>query len=189
MPPKTKITREMVLEAAFEIARESGIENVNARTVSQRLGCSTQPVMYLFATIDELKRALYDKADWYHSDYLMRIDNPEELMLCIGLNYIRFAIREPQLFRFLFQSGYAKEQNLLEMVDSPELVPVVSAMRQAMDMTMAQTKAVFVSIAVFAHGYASILANNKLEYDEGVVSAHLERAYRGAVLAIQEEEA
>ncbi len=187
MPPKTKITREMVLEAAFEIAREEGIENVSARTVSKKLGCSTQPVMYLFATIEELKRAVYEMADWFHSDFLMNVENPEEIMLGIGLNYIRFAIKEPQLFRFLFQSGYAVENNLLEMVDSKELVPVIEAMQGAMELDSESTKKVFVSIAVFAHGYASIIANNSLEYDEQVVITHLDRAYRGAILAVKEE--
>ena len=46
MPPKAKITKEMIIDAAFEITRESGIEAVNARTISEKLGCSTQPVMY-----------------------------------------------------------------------------------------------------------------------------------------------
>ena len=100
MPPKTRITRDMVLDAAFEITRGSGIENVNVRTISQRLGCSTQPVMYLFKKIEDLKRALYEKVDRYHSECLMNIENPEELMLGIGLNYIRFAIREPNLSDF-----------------------------------------------------------------------------------------
>ncbi len=44
MPPKAKITREMIVEAAFEIARNEGVENINARTVSEKLSCSTQPV-------------------------------------------------------------------------------------------------------------------------------------------------
>ena len=44
MPPKPKITREMVIDAAFEVARETGAENINARTVSKKLNCSTQPV-------------------------------------------------------------------------------------------------------------------------------------------------
>ena len=43
--PKAKVTRDMVIEAAFAIARTAGAEQVNARTVSQELGCSTQPVM------------------------------------------------------------------------------------------------------------------------------------------------
>lgn len=55
MPPKAKITKDMVIDAAFEVAREIGTENINARTVSKKLNCSTQPVMYHFATIDELK--------------------------------------------------------------------------------------------------------------------------------------
>ncbi|MBD5493641.1 MAG: TetR/AcrR family transcriptional regulator, partial [Lachnospiraceae bacterium] len=42
-------------------------------------------------------------------------------------------------------------------------------------------------ISMFAHGYASIIANNSLEYDEELVASHLERAYRGAVLALQEK--
>lgn len=186
--PKAKITREMVVDAAFEVTRIMGSENVNARTVSEKLGCSTQPVMYHFARIEEMKRAVYEKADRFHTEYLMNITDPQEgVMLGIGLNYIRFAIREPNLFRFLFQSGFAVENSLLDMIDSEELVPVLSAMREAMGMDMEQTKEVFLTIALFAHGYASIIANNSMEYDEKVVAKHLEQAYRGAVLAVQNE--
>lgn len=184
--PKAKITKDMVADAAFEIARTAGAENVNARTVSERLGCSTQPVMYHFARIEELKRAVYTKADRFHTAYLMNIENPREgILLGIGLNYIRFAIKEPNLFRFLFQSGFAVENSLLEMIDSEELKPVLNAMQGAMEMTMEQVKEVFLTIAMFAHGYASIIANNSLEYDEKLVAKHLERTYRGAVLAVQ----
>lgn len=190
MPPKAKVTREMIIDAAFEIVRETGMENINARTVANKLNCSTQPVMYHFATIEELKRAVYTKVDRYHSEYLMKIEDPQEgIMLGIGLNYIRFAIREPNLFRFLFQSGYAVENSLLEMIDSEELEPILLAMQEAMEMSEEQTKEVFVTIALFVHGYASIIANNSLAYDEEVVASHLERAYRGAVLAVQEAEA
>lgn len=31
MPPKARITREMVIEAAFELARSEGAEHINAR--------------------------------------------------------------------------------------------------------------------------------------------------------------
>ena len=100
-------------------------------------------------------------------------------MLGIGINYIRFAVEEPNLFRFLFQSGFAVENNLLEMIDSPELVPVISAMQKAIGMNIEQTKKFFLTISLFAHGYASIIANNSLEYDEELIKSHLERAYRG----------
>lgn len=182
--PKAKVTRDMVIEAAFAVARTAGAEQVNARTVSQELGCSTQPVMYHFATIEALKRAVYAKADRYHSDYLMKT---EDVPLGIGLNYIRFAIEEPHLFRFLFQSGFAVEGSLPEMLDSAELTPILAAMQGALGMSAAQTKHIFLTVALFTHGYASIIANNGLEYNEASAAKHLEQVWRGAVLCAQED--
>lgn len=188
MPPKAKITKEMIIIAAFEVAKESGADNINARTVAKKLNCSTQPVMYHFATIEELKRAVYEKSDGYHTEYLMNIEKSQDgVMLGIGLNYIRFAIEEPHLFCFLFQSGFVVKNSLLEMIDSEELTPIISAMQNAIGMNMEQTKEVFLTISMFAHGYASIIANNSLEYNEEVIKDHLKRAYRGAILSVWEE--
>ncbi len=72
------------------------------------------------------------------------------------------------------------------MINSKELVPVISAMQEAVNLDIEQTKEVFVILALFVHGYASIIVNNSLEYDEELIKAHLERVYTGAVLAIEE---
>lgn len=188
MPPRAKITKEMVIDAAFEVAREVGGESINARTVAKKLNCSTQPVMYHFATIEELKKAAYAKADGYHSEYLMNIESPQkDVMLGIGLNYIRFAIEEPHLFRFLFQSNFFTGTTLHEMINAEELVPVLLAMQGAVGESIGQVKEIFLTIFLFAHGYAGIIANNSLEYDEELIKSHLKRVYRGAILAVQEE--
>lgn len=187
MPPKTRITKEMVIEAAFEVTRTQGMENVNARTVSQKLGCSTQPVMYHFATIEDMKRTVYEKTDHLHTEYLMNIKPQEDVMLGIGLNYIRFAVEETNLFCFLFQSGFAVGNSVPEMIDSQELKPILSAMQEAMGLNMEQTKEVFLTLAMFVHGYASMIANNSLKYEEAVAAHLLEHVYRGAILAIQED--
>ena len=188
MPPKTRITKDMVINAAIEIAKQSGYEAINARTVSAQLRCSTQPVMYHFSTIDAMKRAAYAQVDHLHSKYLMTMIPEQDPVLGIGLNYIRFAVEEPQLFRFLFQSGYAAEHSLLEMIDSEELIPILAAMQQGTGLNMEKTKQVFLTVALFAHGYASMIANNGLEYDEKLVAEHLERAWSGALLAAKQEE-
>ena len=190
MPAKAKVTKEMIIDAAFAIARETGAENINARTVSERLHCSTQPVMYHFSTIEELKRTVYAKADLYHSEYLMNMKkSPKGAALGIGMNYIRFAIEEPYLFRFLFQSDFFNGSTLLELIDAEELTPVLSAMQKVLGVSMEQTKKVFLTVFLFAHGYASIIANNSLKYDEELIRSQLDRAYRGAILAAGEETA
>ena len=188
MPPRSRITKDMIIDAAVAVVRETGFESINARTVSLYLHCSTQPVMYHFPTIDSLKRAAYAQTDRQHTDYLMNVRSGQDPILGIGLNYIRFAVEEPQLFRFLFQSGYAKEGNLLEMIDSEELAPVLSVMQEGLGLDMEKTKEVFLTVALFAHGYASIIANNALEFDEALIAEHLERVWNGAVFAVSQEE-
>lgn len=187
MPPRTRITKEMVVDAAVEVAKQSGYESINARTVSEKLHCSTQPVMYHFSTIDAMKRAANVQVDHLHTEYLMTIAPEQDPILGIGLNYIRFAVEEPQLFRFLFQSGYAAENSLMEMIDSEELVPVLAAMQEGAGLSMEKTRRIFLTVALFAHGYASIIANNGLEYDAKLVAEHLEQAWNGAYLAAAQE--
>ena len=188
MPPKTRITEELIIDAAVRVTRRSGFESINARTVSGLLHCSTQPVMYHFSTIENLKRAAYRRADRMHSEYMMNIPPGRDPILGIGMNYIRFAVEEPQLFRCLFQSGYAEEHSLPEMVDSGELLPVLSVMQQGTGLSMERTKKIFITVAMFAHGYAGIIANNHLEFDEELIAKHLVFTWNGAVLAAQREE-
>ena len=188
MPKKPTTTKEALIEGGFRLVREQGHEALTARSLAAYLGCSTQPVMYHFAMMKDLKRAVYSYADRFHTDYLMHSSGECDPLLEIGLNYIRFAIKEPHLFRFLFQSGYAKEHDLLEMIDSEELTPVLSAMQEDIGLDMEKTREVFLTVALFAHGYASIISNNALEFAEHLVAVHLERAFNGAVLAVSQED-
>ncbi len=188
MPPRVKITKEQILDAAVSIIRASGLDGLNARALAHELHCSTQPILYAFSTMEELKRAAYRRADQLHTEYLLNTPPERDPLLGIGLNYIRFAVEEPRLFRFLFQSGYAEEKNLLEMIDSAELTPILDAMQEGLGMDRSKTRDVFLTLALFAHGYASIHANNTLAYDEDLAAAHLERAFLGAVAAVSQEE-
>ena len=94
-------------------------------------------------------------------------------------------MEEPHLFRFLFQSNFFTGTTLLEMIDDEELMPVLSAMQGAIGGSITQAKEIFLTIFLFAHGYASIIANNSLAYEEELIKTQLKRAYDGAILAAQ----
>ena len=91
------------------------------------------------------------------------------------------------MFRFLFQSGFVAENSVSQMMDSEALEPVISAMQGAAALNMEQTRKAFLMLSMFTHGYASLIANNAFEYDEETMKAHLEMAFRGAVLAVRED--
>ena len=48
MPPKTRITKELIIEKSFEITKSEGIENLNARYLAKQLNCSTMPIFKVF---------------------------------------------------------------------------------------------------------------------------------------------
>lgn len=184
MPPKAKVTKDMVIDAAVEVAREAGGEAISARSVSEKLNCSTQPVMYHFSTMEELKRAAYLKADAYHSAWLMDIHS-ENSLKDIGLNYIRFGAVEKNLFRFLFQSNAFSDKSLSELTDGEEIQPVILAVSREAEVSMEQAKQIFRVLFLTVHGYASMFANNEMAYEEETISSDLALMFHGVVSAIK----
>jgi AcrR family transcriptional regulator len=115
-----------MIEGAFQLVRERGHEALSARSLASYLGCSTQPVMYQFPSLDTLRELTYQRADEFHSEYLLKGGD----LLEIGLRYIRFAEEEPQLFRFLFQSGHFSGSSLTDLIRAPEAAGVLAAFMQ-----------------------------------------------------------
>jgi len=187
MPPKARITKAMIVEEAYEIARAEGVEKITARAVSERLGCSTQPVLYYFATVDEIKAAVYQRANEYHTRRLMDMaQDCEDPMLAIGMNYVRFAVEERNLFRLLFQSNCFSGAGFIELVQSEELQPIMGILPQETGVSAQKAQQIFTIICVFVHGYASMLANNEMAYDEKALASLLNQVFIGAVYAAKE---
>lgn len=187
MPPKVKITKEMIVDGAFDIARTVGADKITARSISERLNCSTQPVLYHFASVEEIKREVYRKTDEYHAAFLMNMENDYgNPMLAIGMNYIRFAIEESQLFRFLFQSNEFSDAGMIELLDSEELLPILLVLQQELGVSLSETKEIFLTLFIFAHGYASLYANNSMVYEEQILLTTLTKVFYGAVYAAKE---
>ena len=167
MPPKARVTKEMVIEAGFGIVRSEGDESLNVRRIAAELKCSTQPVMYHYKTVDELKADIYAAADKFHTEYIMRQDkDAEDPLLSIGLNYIRFAEKEKFLFRFLFQSDKFRNIGFKEMVGNSENDFLIRPLTEQTGLAPEQAKTVFETLFICVHGYASLLANNSMEYCE-----------------------
>ena len=79
--------------------------------------------------IRDRKRAVYEKSDEYHSAYIMDIHSNNPIK-DIGLNYIQFAVKEKNLFRFLFQSNEFFDKNISELINAEELQPIIAILSQ-----------------------------------------------------------
>ena len=109
MPAIKKVSREDIIDAAVEVLREGGFSAVNARSVAQKLGCSTQPIYFSFQNMSELKLALTERAIEMHkkrvSDSLRACEGTDTRYSSYGMGFVRFAAEEKQLFRWLYIDG------------------------------------------------------------------------------------
>ena len=169
MPKKPTTTREDMIEGAFQLIRKNGHEAFSARNLAAFLGCSTQPIMYQFPNLAELKELAYLRADEFHSEFILS----GESLLDIGLNYIHFAAEEPFLFKFLFQSGRYAGLRLEDLIRSPEIVPILDVAGNEEGLDLEGAIAYFEPLCVAVHGYASLIANNGMDYDPATIERSL----------------
>jgi AcrR family transcriptional regulator len=183
MPPKVKVTKKMVEDASFEVIRKSGHENLNARAIAEYLGCSTQPVLYSFKTVDEIREAAYEIADSYHTGFIMPKEADENPMLTLGLNYVRFGQDEKNLFRFLFQTDKFGGKDVAHLMADPGLSEILKIMAAGLKVDTEQAREMFLAFFCVAHGMASLLANNSMEDDEEQCKKMLENVFYGMIAA------
>ncbi len=175
MPKKPTTTRDEMIEGAFQLIRREDLSSFTVRKLADELGCSTQPIMYQFPNLNDLKKLVYERADRFHTEYLMTDDD----FLEIGLRYIRFASEETNLFRFLFQSGRFDGTNIRQLTHESVADSIAKAAARDLEMSERDALDCFEVLFAMVHGYASLIANNALEYDEESLRKALDMTAEG----------
>ena len=166
--------------------KEMGAENINARTVSQKLGCSTQPVLYHFKTIEDVRIAAHKKASEFHIDYVTNLSGKyERPMLEVGMRHIQLAIEEKNIFRFLFHSNYNTDVSLFDWLTGENFDSLFPILKKQAKVDEQQAHIIFSQIFLVTHGIASLLANNAMVYDEAYCVNTLSNAYFGIMYLIK----
>lgn len=104
MGRKTQITKEIMLQAAYEILKEEGYSMVNIKTIAAKVGCSTQPISWQFGNMQKMRKELYQYAsEQLFGDMEKKIAgmNAMEAFFETGKKYISNACDYPNVFRFL----------------------------------------------------------------------------------------
>ena len=111
MPPKPKFTREEIIDAAFKIADEQGVDKLTARELGNKLGSSPRPIFTIFKDMDELKREIKNKANDVLLEYLEEAEHYQPLYKQAVKEIIRFAVEHRNLFEIVFLSEDRKMIN------------------------------------------------------------------------------
>lgn len=187
MPPKVKITREDVIRVATEIVRERGDAALNARSIAEVLGCSTQPVFSNFPSMEAVRLSVIEVAHARYTEFSERevAGGRYPPYKAKGMAYIRFAREERELFKLLFMRDRARTGAGAEESDWEKLVGFVGGY-VGMEATSAEL--FHMEMWAFVHGIASMIATGYVELKEELISRMLSDAFLGVKKRFEEAE-
>lgn len=169
MARKTQISKQIILQAALELLIEKGFSEVNIKTLSKKIGCSTQPIVWHFNNMDGLRVALGKFALDYANKKLSPVsDERSKAFREVGRAYIGLAMNEPNLFRFLYMSGKSELslQNfdgILKDEGNPELIKTLSESLQISDDLAGRY---LQDTIIYMHGIATLIVAGVIKATE-----------------------
>lgn len=181
MANTTKITKEMILDTAFSIARREGLNSISNRRIAKELNSSIRPIYYQFKNTEELKLELEKKIDTYFYDYLLnnKLGNMP-LYKQIGINYIRFSRDEKKLFKILFMS----DNKLLpsDFILDTDYMKIKDIIRISTNLSDKDIKSFHLKMWLFTHGIATLSANDTVLFTDKQISDLLSYEFQALML-------
>jgi len=183
MPPRVKFSREEIVRAALDVAREKGADAMTTRDIAARLGVSTQPIFTYFRSMAEVRAAVHAAAETFYQKYAAEGLAEEIPFLGYGMRHIRFAREEPELYRLLFLSH--------------DVSPVIEAMRHSQSLirstleslyhlTAAEADYYFRDMWLVVHSLSTLIVTGGCAYTDDEIRGILSGFSLGVCRAIRQ---
>lgn len=166
MARKVTITKEIILKNALEMVIEDGYLSISIHSLAQKTGCSTQPIAWHFENMEGLRKALYLYALEYDAGKTDISGKRGSLAFeAIGGAYIRTAIKEPNLFKFLYlgECTVSKPYSLSNLPMGKMSDELIKAVSDETGLTAEAAARVIQNTVLYSHGIAAMIATGVLK--------------------------
>lgn len=191
MPPRQKITKQMILSAGYELVRENGIEHANSRNIAKILSCSTQPIFSCFSTMEKLKEGIFDYTrrkfinDGIH--YVNSQDQHDFINHSIQW-YLKLLRNEPNLYKLLYFSNRHGQETGTDFIfkyTSGSLV--LSKMQELYALNKAICKDILFRAIALMHGIGALVVFSGFEIQDEEIKDMVDRTIAEMVQAAQKK--
>ena len=181
MPARKKIEKENIIDTCLKITRREGIDALNARKVAKALGCSTQPLFYLYENMDEIKKEVLQEISKLFNQALLKSNYDQPVYKDIGVNYIRFAKDEPEFFKIMFQSKMNKEMfDFIDLTGSSS--QIFETISKQTGLSLENAKQFHLRMWLYVNGIASLVAHQTVEFNDEEIIELLKDQYVSMLL-------
>lgn len=187
MAPKTKFSRDEIVDVAFDLARFGGIDAVTAREVGKRLGTSASPVFTVFASMEELKKAVKALAGEKFRQYMESAVGSAPTLERIGALLVRFAREEPSLFELLFLTRRDDPGTLSDLIGEMggSILPFVEMAGREQELSYEEAYALLERVWVYCYGMCVLCARRICSFSDRESEHRIGQEIKAALILIK----
>ena len=185
MPPKPKFTKEELVQAALELTREGGLDQVVARTLGKKLNTSPSTIFTHFDSVEEIRQAVMDAARKLYNGYVEEGLNMVPPMKGFGVQYIRFAMEEPNLYSVLFMKKRDDFKYVDFIINEGHYERIIAAAEKDFMLNRKQAEFLYHNMWAYAHGLAVMSATGVCNFSLEGISQMLGMACRSFLIGMK----
>lgn len=169
MPPKKRIFREDILQAAVGLVQQQGAQALSVRNIAASLHCSTQPIYSTFESMDALQEELIS---YIRERYLRgEADNYKQ----VALSFLHFARKEKALFRLVYLRQRDETETFFEDPNEEQTIRKLAA---SLDLAPEYAAEMHRRMQYYCYSMAVMMATGYLNFTEEQISEELTEYYR-----------
>lgn len=156
--PKQRITKEIVVNTAFEIARKYGMEQVMVKSIADKIGCSVQPIYSYCQNMDGLRQDVVKKVHDFIQEYIITHINKNDLFRSTGKAYIQLAKEEPYLFKIFIlhqREGISSLNDLYKTETNPHMSEFIA---DELHISLSQARQLHLNMLIYTIGIGTIFS-------------------------------
>jgi len=185
MPPKPKYTREELIKAALELTRECGIDAVVARNLGNKLGVAPSTIFTHYESVEEIRQAVLEAARGMYNGYVeegLRMTPP---MKGFGVQYIRFAMEEHNLFILLFMQKREGFKMVDFIITEGHYERIIQAAQTDFSLVREQAELLYHNMFTYAHGIAAMSATGVCSFSIEEIAQMLGMTCRSMLIGMK----
>ena len=156
--PKQRITKEMVVDAAFAIARKGGMEEVMVKNIADKIGCSVQPNYSYCKNMDGLRKDVIARTVCFIQEYIAAHVEKKDFFRSTGRAYMQLAKEEPHLFKIFIlhqRRGISSLEDLYRLETDAHMAAYIA---DTLHIPMPRAKQLHLHMLVYTMGLGAIFS-------------------------------
>ena len=156
--PKQKITKEMVVDAAFSLARTGGMEQVLVKNIAGALGCSVQPIYSYCSSMEGLRQEVYARVNAFVREFVAQKVDEADRFAGTGRAYVQLAQQEPQLFKLFVLQKRSGISSLADLYAAEADPTMAQAIAEELQISQDKARQLHLNLLIYTIGIGTIFS-------------------------------